>query len=83
MYNYEWFIDWLKQNIQKPKEPDFNTQPKYIAINFSRCYFDVTESEVESALKFLNFDYALIDNQVYFSVDRSSEGFKHFAKHWE
>ena len=83
MYNYEWFITWLKRNIQKPKEPDFNTQAKYIAANFTRCYFEVTESEVEAALKFLRFDYVLIDNNIYFSVDRSSEGFKIFLKHWD
>lgn len=82
MHNYDWFVDWLNRNLQKPKEREFNTQAKYIADNFSRCYFDVSESEVDSALKYLHFDYVVIDSETFFSIDRSSEGFKIFSKHW-
>ena len=83
MYNYDWFIDWLKRNLKKPTQPTFNTTAKYIAINFSRSYFNVTELDVENALKFLGFDFAIIDEKPLFSIDRSSPAFDVFARHWD
>lgn len=83
MYNYDWFVSWLERNLQKPQEPTFNTTAKYIAINFSRSFFNVTEEEAEAALKYLRFDYAVIDNESFFSIDRSSPAFETFSRYWD
>ena len=81
-HNYDWFVGWLSRNLIKPEKPTLNTSADYIAKNFSRSFFNVSEADAESALKHLRFDYAEIDGKLFFSIDRSSPAFKTFAKFW-
>jgi len=82
-HNYDWFVGWLSRNLAKSERPTFNTSADYIAKNFSRSFFSVSEADAENALKYLHFDYAEIDGKLFFSIDRSSPAFETFAKHWK
>ena len=79
-YNYEWFLDWLKRHLRESEQTNYNTSAAYIAKNFSRLHFEVTETDAAEALKSLGFKYQNTKNGFEFSLDRTSPAFDEFKK---
>ena len=81
-YNFDWLVDWLKRNIEPNLIPQLMVQAKYIALNFSNCYFFVTEENVVEAMQELGYPCIIKNEQKCFNASLSEQAKSEFAKHW-
>ena len=79
-YNFEWFLNWLRRNLNTPKTVDYNTDAGYIAKNFSRRFYQVSEQDAIEALKCIGFDYIIVEERHIFCLDRTSPAFTAFSE---
>lgn len=77
-YNFEWFQSWLRNNYIEKQNAEYPTTPAYIADNFSRLYFPVTEQDAEEALKGAGFTPKYLDGKCVFFLDPDSPARKKF-----
>ncbi len=82
-YNFDWFVDWIKRNVFENKSVELETSAKYVAKNFSRCFFNVSEQDVISAFEIIGYERHHKDGESLYKLDRDSNAFKEFAKHFD
>ncbi len=81
--NYDWFVNWLRFNTVKSQNPNEFLSANYLAKNFTRSFFEVSDNDVVNAMKTIGYDSVLKDGKEYYNVTLTERGHSEFSKHWE
>ena len=82
-YNYDWFVDWLRQNLTHNPIPQNLLSAELISKHFTRLYFDVTVDDVIHAMEELGYSGVIKQGETFYSVSYSEKVEKALWETWK